>query len=680
MKRILLTWVLIISSSIFVAPSASAETKVFSKVTSVDSFNRLDLNLKYDIQKVEVAIFDKDLDMLHFWILFSQPLSAGMFNDNRGSWAGILIDTNNDDNDDIVINTLAKSYSSNYEEAASASYRIGSKSCPASSWMDLDNKSGWLGFKVSQKCLGLSNKFEVQGYADFISTDSTSYDYAPDSYEVVDLGDYYSPKPKASLAIPTASSDVAPALSNYSLAPTNLVTLSANLKESVVTVECIVGKNGGTGTAWSAKVNIPIGTYKSFLITNYHVVSDCISRGTVDIILSNNAKYVGQLAAWDPDNDIAGIYLTTFVPPLTWQGEIPVQGSWVGLIGSPKGLPGVLTTGIVSSVSRAETYVTFTAAINPGNSGGPLFDSAGRVMAIATAKVRDSEGFGIGNGVPLICKAVVKCSNTLVGWGSKPDNSAQLANNQRDVADAANSARESIDSYYDAKEICLAVADDFEELSNTLFELTQLTQNCNQYDDRINTIESSLKNLTAKVYSTSAQVFIALDEANIFAEKADEYVASLQDFTDELSNLEVQFDEYSITINKANRLDEDVIETWQALQDTLLILPKSVSLSIKKNPNYLAASKIVAKSNLVLQTRDSILSKLESVEQIRDLGTIKLQLISLSVAMPSLTTFKKSMAAVDKLVPQSVCVRGSTVVSATKAGKCARGFESVPTR
>ena len=671
---------MIISSSILGTVNASAETKVFSKMTSVDAFNRPDLNLKYDIQKVEVGIYDTDLDMLHIWILFAQPLTANLFNDNQGSWAGILIDTNNDDSDDIVINTLAKTYTSNYGQTASASYRNGSKSCPTTSWMDLDNKTGWLGFKVSQKCLGLGNKFEIQGYADYISTDNASYDYAPDSFEVVDLGDYYNPKPKATLAIPTASSDVAPALSNYSLAPTNLVTLSAVLKESVVTVECIVGVNGGTGTAWSAKVNIPLGTYKSFLITNYHVISDCIPRGTVDIILSNNAKYVGQLAAWDPDNDIAGIYLTTFVPPLTWQGEIPVQGSWVGLIGSPKGLPGILTTGIVSSVSRAETYVTFTAAINPGNSGGPLFDSAGRVMAIATAKVRDSEGFGIGNGVPLICKAVVKCSNTLVGWGSKPDNSAQLANNQKDVADSANSARESIEAYYEAKELCLSVAEDFEDLSKSLFESTKLTENCNQYDDRINSIESSLKNLTAKVYSTSAQVFIALDEANLYAEKADEFVASIMDFTDELSNLETQFDEYAITIAKANDLDEDVIEAWTALQDTLLILPKSLSLAIKKNSNYLSSSKIVTKSNSVLKNRDLILAKFESVKQVADLGSIKIQLISLNVAIPSMTAFKKSMAAVDKLIPPSVCVRGSTVVSATKTGKCAKGFESVPTR
>jgi hypothetical protein len=149
------------------------------------------------------------------------------------------------------------------------------------------------------------------------------------------------------------------------------------------------------------------------------VVSDCVSRGTVDVILNNNTKVVGTLAAWDPDNDVAGIYVTNFVPPLLWQGESPVQGGWVGVIGSPKGLPGVLTTGIISSVSTVEKYVTFTAPINPGNSGGPVFDSVGRVMAIATAKVRDSEGFAIGNGVPLICEVVVKCSSSLQGWGSK---------------------------------------------------------------------------------------------------------------------------------------------------------------------------------------------------------------------------------------------------------------------
>ena len=419
MRRFILALVLVVTSTTYGMPFAQASNKVFSKTTNTDTFNRKDLNLKYDINKVEVGLFDTDLDMIYFWILFNQPLTANMFNDNQGSWAGILIDTNDDGEDDIVLNTLAKTYNSGFSQTASGSYRLGSKSCPTTSWMDLDNKSGWLGFKVSQKCLGLSNKFHVQGYSDYISADDASYDYAPDSYELIDLGDYYNPKPKVTMVIPRTNSDVGRTLSNYSSAPNNLVNLSASLRDSVVTIECNFGTSSSSGTGWSAKVEIPLREYKSYLITNHHVINDCIIGGTVDVILNNNAKLVGTLAAWDPDNDVAGIYVTAFIPPLTWQGELPAQGGWVGVIGSPKGLPGLLTTGILSSVNLAEEYVTFTAPINPGNSGGPVFDSVGRVLAIATAKVRDSEGFAIGNGVPLICKVVVNCGASLKGWGSR---------------------------------------------------------------------------------------------------------------------------------------------------------------------------------------------------------------------------------------------------------------------
>jgi hypothetical protein len=419
MRRLLIVLVLIAANHLFTVQPASAETRVYSKATTADVFNAKDLNSAFDIQKVDVALFDTDPDMIHFWILFAQPLTSNMFNDNKGSWAGILIDVNNDGNDDIVLNTLARTYSGNIWQQASGKYRDGSKSCTTVSWMDLDSNSRWLGFKVSQKCLGLANKFRVQGYADYISTDNLNYDYAPDSYETIDLGDYYNPKPKVTMSVPTSTPDLGKAQDNYALPPTNLVNLSASLRDSVATIECENGDAGSTGTAWSAKVSIPISTYKSFLITNYHVVSDCIIKGSVTVILNNNSRYTGLLAAWDPDNDIAGIYVPVYVPPLLWQGETPLQGAWVGVLGSPKGLPGILTTGIVSSVSTTETYVTFTAPINPGNSGGPVFDSVGRVVAIATAKVRDSEGFGIGKGVPLICKVVVKCSVNLSGWKSK---------------------------------------------------------------------------------------------------------------------------------------------------------------------------------------------------------------------------------------------------------------------
>jgi len=433
--------------------AAHSATKVFSTMTATDIYNRPDLNPKYDIQQVEVGLFDNDLDQIHFWIRFKQPLTAAMFNDNQGSWAGILIDTTGDDDEEIVITTSpAATYSGNFSKAAFASFRNNSKSCSAFSWMDLENNSEWLGFRVSQKCLGLPNKFRVQAYADFVSTDSSSFDYAPDAYEVIDLGDYYNPKPKATMLVPTANSSVGKLLSNYSSPPENLVNLSASLRNSVATIECVIGNTGGTGTGWSAKVDIPLSMYKSYLITNYHVVSDCVSRGTVNVILNNGSKVEGRLAAWDPNNDLAGIYVTGSIPPLIWQGAFPLQGSWVGVIGSPKGVPGILTTGILSSESVSESIVTFTAPINPGNSGGPVFDSVGRVIAIATAKVRDSEGFGIGNGVPLLCNTVIVCPTGLTGWGStalKPepsptpnrDKRTQYINLSREVSDTSVSVK-----------------------------------------------------------------------------------------------------------------------------------------------------------------------------------------------------------------------------------------------
>ena len=399
----------------FLTPTqAFAATKVWSTTTPIDTYNRADLSQQFDILRVEVGLWDTNLDDVHFWIQFKNPLFSSQFNDGLGSWAGIFIDTNGDNEDDLRIETSPVSYSRNYWQTAYAS-----KGCSAVTWMDLDRgvDNVWLGFKVSQKCMGLPNKFRVQGYSDYRSGDNANFDYAPDAFSTIDLGDYYNPKPKVTMAVPFSSADFGKTLTNYSSGPENLADLASRLRDSVVTIECSVGTSVGTGTAWAAKVLMPsTSIYQSYLITNYHVISDCIKKGNVDVILNNKTKVTGVLAAWDPDNDLAGIYIQTKIEPMLWQGITPVQGGWAGVLGSPKGLPGVLTTGIVSSVDTKDVWMTFTAPINPGNSGGPVFDSTGRVMAIATAKARDSEGFGIGNGVPLLCEVVIRCGTGQSGW------------------------------------------------------------------------------------------------------------------------------------------------------------------------------------------------------------------------------------------------------------------------
>jgi S1-C subfamily serine protease len=71
-------------------------------------------------------------------------------------------------------------------------------------------------------------------------------------------------------------------------------------------------------------------------------------------------------------------------------------------VGTPFGLEGSLSNGIVSSLSRTisideillSNIIQTTTPLNPGNSGGPLMNLNGEVVGIATAIVEESQGIG----------------------------------------------------------------------------------------------------------------------------------------------------------------------------------------------------------------------------------------------------------------------------------------------
>ena len=88
-------------------------------------------------------------------------------------------------------------------------------------------------------------------------------------------------------------------------------------------------------------------------------------------------------------------------------------GQPVIAVGSPLGLDGTVTAGIVSTVERSarlgggasQRVIQTDASINPGNSGGPLVNLDGQVVgvntAIATISGRASGSIGIGFAVPI---------------------------------------------------------------------------------------------------------------------------------------------------------------------------------------------------------------------------------------------------------------------------------------
>lgn len=216
--------------------------------------------------------------------------------------------------------------------------------------------------------------------------------------------------------LPTVSTSNVSSLSNPSLTPDDIITLAPKITKSVVTIVC----GNKQGTAWS--INSELTTqqksqgFKSYLVTNHHVIADCTQNTNVTLILSDKSRQQGIVFTWDETSDLAGVLTTAELPTLNWQGSLPMQGYWVGVIGSPLGFAGILTTGIISSVDMGTLVGTLTAPINPGNSGGPVFDRAGRVIGIATAKYINAEGFGIFNGTPLLCKAIINCPSGSNIW------------------------------------------------------------------------------------------------------------------------------------------------------------------------------------------------------------------------------------------------------------------------
>jgi putative serine protease PepD len=147
------------------------------------------------------------------------------------------------------------------------------------------------------------------------------------------------------------------------------------------------------------------------IATNQHVVDGATS---IQVTFADGKTASAKVVGTDRSTDVAVIQVDapkSELHPLTFADSNDVQvGDGVVAIGSPFGLKGTVTTGIISALDRTiEAPNNFTisgaiqtdAAINHGNSGGPLLDSGGHVIGINSQIESDSGGNdGIGFAVP----------------------------------------------------------------------------------------------------------------------------------------------------------------------------------------------------------------------------------------------------------------------------------------
>ncbi len=181
---------------------------------------------------------------------------------------------------------------------------------------------------------------------------------------------------------------------------TRRVEVAERLARSTVLVQ--VGSSGGSGFVVSEE---------GWIVTNAHVVA-AARNGVVAIRYSDGTQVRARVLAVDRLHDLAVLQpgdREGSVPalPLASASEVRV-GQSVLAYGSPFGLEGTLTQGIVSArrdlptrEGRIEGVIQTDAAVNPGNSGGPLANSRGQVIGVNTAILSRTGGSnGIGFAVP----------------------------------------------------------------------------------------------------------------------------------------------------------------------------------------------------------------------------------------------------------------------------------------
>ena len=192
---------------------------------------------------------------------------------------------------------------------------------------------------------------------------------------------------------PSISLGTAPAAGTSDRPADSIAGVAAKVLPTVVSLDVVGPSESSTGSGFIIRSD-------GYILTNNHVIEAAASQGTVTAGFNDGTKATATIVGRDPAYDLAVIKVDKKDLPALPLGNSDdlVVGDAVLAVGSPLGLTGTVTTGIVSALNRPVTAggsgtkdtsfinaIQTDAAINPGNSGGPLVNSAGSAIGINSA-------------------------------------------------------------------------------------------------------------------------------------------------------------------------------------------------------------------------------------------------------------------------------------------------------
>jgi putative serine protease PepD len=211
-----------------------------------------------------------------------------------------------------------------------------------------------------------------------------------------------------------------PAPASAAAVPPGLVPAASQALPGVVSVAVERGNRVAAGSGFAID-------NEQHIVTNEHIIAQG-GGGPVIIETPDGRRFTAEVVGRDPSSDIAVLRVPQSAGlrplPLAKPGATQV-GEPVLAVGSPLGLSGTVTAGIVSALDRQvrlgngqHSAVQTDASINPGNSGGPLVNARGEVVGVNTAiATMDHHGGSIGIGFAIPIERAQQVADGIIGKG-----------------------------------------------------------------------------------------------------------------------------------------------------------------------------------------------------------------------------------------------------------------------
>lgn len=240
------------------------------------------------------------------------------------------------------------------------------------------------------------------------------------------------PSPAAAIASPEPS---VPVIRAAPLPPAPATANTVEIAKRVLPGTVMIQVGNGTGSGFVLDT-------QGRIMTNNHVVAGAAGGDKIRVVFADGRRQSATLLGRSPSYDIAVISVkasASLAPIAIGNSDQTQVGQPVVAVGSPLGLPGTVTQGIVSARNRAvvvngnaaadarTAYINALqtdAPINPGNSGGPLVNLNGAVLGInssiastgsSSSSSAQSGNIGIGFAIP--ADVAVRVSSELISSG-----------------------------------------------------------------------------------------------------------------------------------------------------------------------------------------------------------------------------------------------------------------------